>query len=862
MKKKLLLLTISALTGMANSATAQTVTEVDSCRKNTSSSYVTLNQAFNIASTNTLRVYTSRYTDFNSTVSGKGALEIYSGGERTFIGTHDNKNIPAWTFTGKVDVYPHKAVESSCGFYGVIFPTRGKAFSPEDTSPTLNTTMAKSKVTLHSGAALSTEKSAAGVRIGELNTEAGSRMYGYYKSQSSATTAYYLVGSLNTDATLAGRIAPIEKNGTPDITQAVGVIKEGKGTYRITANDNVISCGVRVNAGTLLINNDAATAKSKKMTGGTGANATAASPVASAYGTGVLGGTGNIGGHVDIYSKLTPGDNSEGTLTLANYATSAACNLTVHPAAAINFSITDAAHYTSLNISGKIVRNNMTEGFSESSTPSQIIVTLAEGQEVKVGDSYTLVTANKGRENATAWTFKVVVPEKLTWKVDESDEGGKYTLTLTCTSLDDGDNDGDNDDDNDDGDDELWSDDVDISGVSLSKTLYLRQYLDRVNSDKRIGVAISNWRYNVTNNPSSTLSGLISNNFNLCVAEDEMKVNAIEPGQNYFDFSQANALVSYAQNKKMDVRGHCLVWHNQCPEWISADGKKNDKNWTRAQLLEIMKNHITRTVQNFGGKVCEWDVVNETLDDDQTCVRTNPNSYQLRKQSIWVNVIGEDFIDSAFVYAHRANPNIKLYLNDYDCEFANTAKSTALFNLAKRLKNSGIPIDGVGLQCHLKTANEFSQKELNNTVKRFASIGMNCIFTEVDVTMAANTTEEKNKQAEIYKQIAEVFLHNENCPHMLVWGISDQYSWIENGNPLLYDASSSMKPAYKSVREALHDYACRQMVLTSIEETKTKDVNATEVARYNVSGIRIAVPTKGVNIVKMSDGTVKKVMEK
>lgn len=854
------------LTAMAATlgSQAQTIKEVNICEKNTSSTYKTYTSALSISSTYTYRFYTSRYTDFNPTLSGKGNIEIYSGGERTYLGTHDNKTIPTWTnFTGNVDVFPYKQVEGNCGFYGIVMVTRGKNYSPEDASPTMNTLLAKNKVTLHDGAAIATEKSAAGIQIGELNTEAGSRMYGYYKSTSSATTAYYLIGSKGTDATLAGRIASIEKNGAPDATQAVGIVKEGKGTYRITANDNQISGGVRVNAGTLLVNNDAATAKSKRLTGGTGAAGTSTSPVASTFGTGVLGGTGNIGGHVDIYGTLAPGDNGAGTLTLANYATSAACNLTMHPSATINLSITDASQYTSLAVSGKIARSNMTEGFSESNAPSQVVVTLSENQQVKVGDTFTLITASKGRGNAADWAFKVVVPEKLSWEVTESDEDGKYVLALTCTSLADGEGGGSTDtgdvDDEDDKEDE-----IDISGIDLSTTLNLRKYLEMVNSEKRIGVAISNWRYNVTNNQSSSLSNLISNNFNLCVAEDEMKPNATEPSRNYFDFGQGNALVSYAQNKKMDVRGHTLVWHNQCPEWISADGKKNDKNWTRDELLAIMKNHITRCVQNFGAKVCEWDVVNETLDDDQSCVRSNPDSYQLRKQSVWVSVIGEDFIDSAFVYARRANPNVKLYLNDYDCEFSNTAKATALFNLAKRMKASGTPIDGVGLQCHLKTSNAFSKKELDKTVKRFASIGLDCIFTEVDVTLAANTTEEREKQAEIFGQITEVFLSNDNCPHMLVWGISDNYSWITGGNPLLFNESLGQKPAYKAVRGALHDYAARQMVLNPVETVKTTNgsSNATVVQRYNAAGQLIPVPARGLNILKMSDGTVKKEVKK
>ena len=120
---------------------------------------------------------------------------------------------------------------------------------------------------------------------------------------------------------------------------------------------------------------------------------------------------------------------------------------------------------------------------------------------------------------------------------------------------------------------------------------------------------------------------------------------------------------------------------------------------------------------HYKGKVKEWDVVNECLDDDQTAVRTNPDAYELRT-TVWLRAIGEDYIDSAFVYARQADPNALLYLNDYGVELQGKAKSAAFYNLALRLKNSDIPIDGVGLQCHFSIGDVDSVK-LENTIKRF-----------------------------------------------------------------------------------------------------------------------------------------------
>ncbi len=868
MKKSLLLLfTLACVSGNVL-AQSDNNKLIDICEKNTDKSYKVYNTSTTIAEGSTLTVRTSRYTDFYPVLSGKGSLELYCGGERSYLGNHSDKSYPDWTrFTGNVDVYPYKAVESNAGFYGAIMNTNGKSFSPEDANPgnKINGMLANNHVTLHQGAALATEKSAAGVRIGELNTEAGSRLYGYYKSQSATSSAYYLLGSLNTDAILAGRIASTEKNGAPDATQAVGIIKEGKGTYSITGNDNQISGSIRVNDGTLLINNDAAQAKAKKLSGGTGAMADTSLPIAYVFKGATLGGTGNIGGNVDLYGTIAPGVNGSGQLHIANYATSKACNLTVHPASVINCNITDAAVYSSLDISGQIIRSSMTEDFGESNDLSQVVVTLSENHAVKVGDSFTLVRAAKGRENAGVWFLKVVVPNKLTWEVSEKNEDdGSYTLSLTCVSLDDDDNNSGGDDGSDSGNDEDDTDDDNTSGgeaADIPQGLYLRQYLEMLDSDKRIGVAVpSTWTFNVPANPVSNVSKAISNNFNLCVAENEMKMDALEPSQNSFNYTEALNLIQFARAKKMDVRGHTLCWHSQVPQWISKDGKNNDKGWTRAQLLKILENHIMNIVPRFKDWICEWDVVNETLDDDQSIVRTKPTGYQLRKESVWVKVIGEDFIDSAFVYAHRANPNIKLYLNDYGCEYSGGAKTTALYNLAKRLKDSGIPIAGVGLQCHLSAA-DFDKAKLDATVKKYAKIGLNCIFTEIDLAIYSNTASEQKKQADAYKAITEVFLNNDNCPHMIVWGINDKYSWISDRNPLLFDTNTKEKPAYYSVQSAVRSY-----VATGIKDIKmspeiaTSDEDAVEIARYNAAGQLVNMPCKGLNIVKLSNGAVRKEM--
>lgn len=50
--------------------------------------------------------------------------------------------------------------------------------------------------------------------------------------------------------------------------------------------------------------------------------------------------------------------------------------------------------------------------------------------------------------------------------------------------------------------------------------------------------------------------------------------------------------------------------------------------------------------------------------------------------------------------------------------------------------------------------------------------------------------------------------------------------------------------------------------VTAVKGVKTNDVNAVEVARYTMDGRQVSAPVKGINLVKMSDGTTQKVLVK
>ena len=798
---------------------------IDISGNNKSDSYVSYNKAVSLPAGKEVDVKMARYCYFSSTVTGSGTINLYAGGERCYLGTKSGASWANWSgFKGNAHIYRFKENAPSAGSYNVVLAHGGKVFSPEKIEECikgskLNNALQNCRLTVHEGAVLCNEannQNAGGFRIGELQMEAGSTLQGYMKD---SRTSYYLVGCLNTDAELAGTIAP---SGYKDGT-LLGLIKEGKGTYRITGNNNYLTGALRIIGGRLLVNNDRAEAEKKKLRGGIGAKTNENEAIVYVFGGGILGGTGSIGGATDNYGTIEPGDDSPGTLTLKNYVSPTKnANLTVHPASILRFKVASADSYDRLTVAGNVKYSDMTEDFSTSDKAPLIELAL-EGLPFEVGTELTLLTA---KSKSGDWQFQLQQPGKGTWALEEKTDGDGYKVVVKLVSTEESDN-PDTPDDPDKPASTMgafYDDGID----DKSDTKTLRYYAEK--NGKQIGIALCTYKGLQSDRDES------GRQFNMMVAENEMKMDALQPQQGQFSYGSADNLVSFAKNNKMAVRGHCLVWHQQQPGWLSSDGKKNDKGWSRKEALEIMKNHITNVLTHFKGKVTEWDVVNECLDDDQSIIRTNPDGYKLRP-TVWQQAIGDDYIDSAFVYARKADPTIQLYLNDYDVEMQGKAKAVAYYNLVKHLQAKDIPLDGVGLQCHFSVGDVDSVK-LESTIRRFGEAGLKCIITELDMGVSSTSAANLEEQARNYRVITDIMLNNDHCPTIMVWGIKDNDSWRSASNPLLYTSGLGKKPAWYAVRSALRHRTLTDGSSTMIGSS-IADAPSSDSPIYDLSGRRV-----------------------
>ena len=362
-------------------------------------------------------------------------------------------------------------------------------------------------------------------------------------------------------------------------------------------------------------------------------------------------------------------------------------------------------------------------------------------------------------------------------------------------------------------------------------TQSLSFYADKCNI--KIGTAVGGVFYN-NFDTGNAYDLTVKNNFNILVAENEMKWDAMEPSNNSFNFTKADQLTAYAFRTGKQVRGHNLCWHSQLPSWISnglTNGIANG-TFTRTTLMSILKNHITTIMTRYIGKVQQWDVLNEPFNDSGGTLRN----------SIWQQVIGNDYIDSVFVWAHRADPTAKLYLNDYGVEFSGGTKADAMYNYVSGMKSRNIPITGVGLQCHFTVSGNFNVSGLDANLKRYNALGLEAIITELEVKIlktdyTANSTLQLSNQAECYRRLIRLCLDNPNCKTFMTWGFTDLYSWIPGFTPaydysLLFDTNYAPKPAYFSILNEL-----------AVESQKTglNDINDADIVKIQKLDNRIMV---------------------
>lgn len=290
-------------------------------------------------------------------------------------------------------------------------------------------------------------------------------------------------------------------------------------------------------------------------------------------------------------------------------------------------------------------------------------------------------------------------------------------------------------------------------------------------------------------------ANLIKRHFNSLTAENAMKWSSLQPIEGTFTYSDADKIVTFAQTNGMRVRGHTLCWHNQVPAWVFKDGEATA---SKELVLQRLRTHITAVMTHFKGKVYAWDVVNEAIDDGGS----------IYKSTQWYNICGEDFIFEAFKAARAADPDVKLFYNDYS--EVNPAKRDKIYNLAVKLKEQNL-IDGVGLQSHWNVDYP-SASLLNDALNKYKLLGLEIQITELDVSVYPSNSDPYSPYTQVFEQKQVAAYHRyfekfrtfkDDITSVTFWNLADDASWLDNfpvsgrkNYPLLFDVNLNPKAAY------------------------------------------------------------------
>ena len=325
--------------------------------------------------------------------------------------------------------------------------------------------------------------------------------------------------------------------------------------------------------------------------------------------------------------------------------------------------------------------------------------------------------------------------------------------------------------------------------------------------DFLIGAAI-NMNHVKGNDPKS--DSIVRRHFNSIVAENCMKCEEIHPAEDTYFWDDADAFVDYGQRNNMAIIGHTLIWHSQLAPWFAVDSVGNPV--APEVLKQRMRDHITTVMTRYKGKIKGWDVVNEAIVED--------GSY---RKSPFYDILGEEFIPLAFQYAHEADPDAELYINDYAMNVP--AKREAYVKLVNDMKSKGLRIDGIGMQAHMgmdyPDFNEFEK-----SIEAYASTGCNVMITEWDMSALPTVSRSANiSDSIVYNtvfnpypdglpadlaekwncrmdSVTDILLrHSDVISRVTAWGTHDGMSWKNNfpmkgrvEYPLLFDRDYNLKP--------------------------------------------------------------------
>lgn len=292
-----------------------------------------------------------------------------------------------------------------------------------------------------------------------------------------------------------------------------------------------------------------------------------------------------------------------------------------------------------------------------------------------------------------------------------------------------------------------------------------------------------------------------------------------------WDFSKIDPIVEFADKHDIQVYAHPMFGSSgYLPDWLL------EGDFTDEECFEIIEERIKIILTRYHGKIDILDVYNEGLSRGKREWREKDNLFI--RLGYYENEVGKwpVFLEKILVWCRKyGGDDLKLIYNDNSNTLVDMPQSEECIQLYKALKAEGIPIDGIGIQCHTKITENGNHELSANphtkspafdadlfaaNLKAMGDEGIDVHISECDVHLYGVIDDEKLQlQAAAYRSILKACIEAPACKSFKTWGFTDASCWkpMAKGNkslkyepcPLVFDHDLKPKPAYTGMQSLL-----------------------------------------------------------